>query len=209
MGFAKSVISGLSNLFSGSATAKSVVKSAPSVIEAGSPNVIKTAVKSAPVSVSAVSGGRSVAKLTADAVSKGAGGSPSLFGKTIKSTVAGAGILALTAGGVSIGDYARGVFAKTDTQIQYEQAVKTAKDEADVLANLKTLYGDGASLMFDMGSSSANPLPILRSVNESQAGAVESQVSADSTAKWLVGGVVILAGLATGSYVYSKMKKRK
>ena len=188
---------------------KRMLSSGVNLIQGGTSGVLKTSVKSGANAVQAVSGGTALAVKQARSVAKSVGNTPKIFGNVMKGLFASGVGVGVVGAGAKVADYARGVFTKTDSQIQYEQAVKTADDEADVLAKLKESYGAYTSLLFDGGTSSGNPFPINRSVSQAQDNEVETASLETEKSKWIIGGLLGLAGLSVGTYVYSKIKKSK
>jgi len=184
--------------------AKDVVKP---IFKSADSRVIKTTSKTLGNAAPAISGGRSVVKQSATNFAKGVGSTAKVGGKVFGVT----GILGgVSLAGAKIYDYVGDTWAVTTAQREYENQIKLAGDEADVIkqamdnqldymnkVNDLRNSGDSAG-MGASGGAGSNLFPIGQGVAAAQG---------SGNIMWYA--LLGLAVIGSGTYIYSKSRGKK
>lgn len=179
--------------------------------------LIKTTSKIAGSAAPAVTGGKAVAKEAVSSFAKGVGSTAKVGGKVFAATgIVGVPIVA----GTKIYDYLGDVRAKTEELRQYDQMIKLADKETDVvnkardaeLEYAKKLKDAQAGASSSLGASGGSDgtggyFPILGNLTDQSANAADKAASNAASTKTLVYGGLAAALLVAGVYIYSKNKK--
>lgn len=181
-----------------------------------SATLIKTSSKITGSAAPAVTGGKAIAKETAASFAKGVGSTARIGGKVFAATgIVGVPIVA----GTKIYDYLGDVRAKTEEMRQYDQMIKLADKETDVVNKAKQSALDFAAKEkaagVDSGSLSASGgadgtggyFPILGNLSDTAASAADKAQANSASTKTIMYGVLALAALGTGLYIYNKKSK--
>jgi hypothetical protein len=201
----KSILGGVSGVFSKPKATKATAKTA---IKAASTGNIKTTPKFLGNMAPAVSGGQ-VVKESATQFMKGAGTTANVGGRVFAGSVILGGA---TLGAAKIYDYVGDTWAVTTSQREYENQIKLAGKEAAVikevqdnnlsymekLADLRNKGIDSSALTSSGGVGDSTLFPIQRSIAEAEG----------SDYSWVLAGLG-LAAVGTGIYFIAKKKRSK
>lgn len=176
--------------------------------------LIKTTSKITGSAAPAVTGGKAVAKEAVSNFAKGVGSTAKIGGKVFAATgIVGVPIVA----GTKIYDYLGDVRAKTEELRQYDQMIKLADKETDVVNKARdaeleyqkklkdAMNGASGSLAASGGSDGTGGyFPILGNLTDQSANAADKAASNASSTKTIIYAVLALAAVGTGLYIYNK-----
>jgi len=206
MGAYKNIFGAFTNVFDKTKKGvKAIVKRSPT--KSLSSPVISTTSKTIGSSAPIISGGRTVAKKSASRFAKGVGSTANVGGKVFGATAILGGV---SIAGAKIYDYVGDKWAVTTAQREYENQIKLAGDEADVIKKAQDQQIDYMNKIIDMRNAGNDPASLGASGG---AGGLfpmgEDVVGAQGSKNIMWYALLGIAAIGGTAYIYKNYKGGK